>query len=61
MLLEKILEVHAIHVLHDHEVLAPQFYEVVGLEDICVDEVGYQASFAYEIAAKLLDGREFPP
>ena len=49
MLLEELLEVHAADKLHHHEVLAADLAQVIGLNDVGMDQVGDQFRFADEI------------
>ena len=47
---EKLLEVHAGDELHHHEVLPADLAEVVGLDDVGMDQVGHEAGLADEAA-----------
>ena len=58
MALEKLLQVHASHVLHHHEILVVELTKVVGLDDVGVDQVGDEPGLADEVFLKLGDGGE---
>ena len=56
VLLEELLDVVAPHVLHDHEVLAADLPEVVGLDDVRVDQVRHEPGLPDEVLLELGDG-----
>ena len=53
-LLRELLKVHAADELHRHEIDPASFSEVIGLDDVGVDEVGNELGFADEIFNELL-------
>jgi hypothetical protein len=55
--LEELLQVHTRDVFHHHEVLPADLAEVVGLDDVGVDEVGHEPGLADEVLLELLDRR----
>ena len=57
VLLDELLEVHPAHELHDHVVLPADLPEVIGLDDVGVNEVRDQARLADEVVLEFLDGR----
>jgi hypothetical protein len=59
MLVDELLEVHASHELHHHEILAAHLSEMVGLDDVGVDEIGHEPRFTDEVPLKLLNRRIF--
>ena len=56
---DELLEVDATDKFHDHEVLATDVAEVVGLDDVGVDQIGDEAGFTDEILLKLFEGGVF--
>jgi len=54
MLVDEDLEVHAADELHHHEILPAHLAEMVGLDDVGVDEVGDEFGFADEVFDELL-------
>ena len=57
----ELLEIHAVHKLHHHEMLTADKAEMVGLNDVRVDEVRDQPGLADEILLELLDARILLP
>jgi hypothetical protein len=57
--LDELLEIHAIHEFHDHEMLSPDQAEMIGLDNVRVDQVGHEPGLANEVLLKLLDARIF--
>src|SRR5215212_9929661 len=55
MLLEELLEVNPSNKFHDHEILSADLPEVIGLNDVRVDQVRHQTSFADEVVLELLN------
>jgi hypothetical protein len=55
---QELLQVHPVHILHHHEILAGNGAQVVGLDDVGVDEVGHQARFPHKVRLELGHGRE---
>jgi hypothetical protein len=60
-LLEELFEVHAADEFHGDEVLALRFPELVGLDDVRVDQVGDELGFADEVVQEQLLPREVLP
>ena len=59
MAIKELLQIHAIYVFHDHEILLPELAEVVGLDDVRVDQICHQPGFADKVVLELNDGRIF--
>ena len=59
MALEKLFEMHASNKFHDHEILSANLAQVVGLNDVGVDQIRDQSSLADEVLLELRDGRVF--
>ena len=57
--IDELLDVNAIHELHHHEVLTPGQSEMVGLDDIRVDQIGDEARLADEVLLELWYARIF--
>jgi hypothetical protein len=55
VLLQELLDVLAAHILHDHEVLAADLAQVVGLDDVGVDQVGDEPGLPDEILLEFGD------
>ena len=58
---DELLQIHAPHKLHHHEILAAHLSQVVSLNDVGVDQVGDESGFADEIVLELFDCRVFFP
>jgi len=59
MTIEELFEAHALHVFHHHEILPSHLAEVVGLDDVGMDQIRDEAGFADEVLLKLLEGGVF--
>ena len=61
MTLEKLLKIHAFDEFHYHEILTADLTEVVGLDNVGMDQVGNESRLADKIVLKFFDGRIFFP
>lgn len=59
VLVDEDLEVHAADKFHHHEILPADLAEMVGLDDVGMDQVRDQPGLADEVLLELLDRREF--
>ena len=58
---QKLFEVPSGDEFHRHEILLANLPQMVGLNDIRVDQISHQLGFADEIVPELLNGRVFLP
>ena len=61
MALDKLLQVHAFDEFHHHEILAADLAEVIGLDNVGMDQVGNESCLTNEVALELCDRRIFLP
>jgi hypothetical protein len=59
MTFNQLLEMHAAHKFHYHEILSANLTEVIGLDDIGVDQVGDESGFADKVFLELRNGGLF--
>ena len=61
MALNKLLQVHAFDEFHHHEILASDLTEVIGLDNVGMDQICNESCLTDEVALELCDRRIFLP